>query len=117
MAVRALTKGAVTFLEKPADPEKLQEEIRKAVALNAVKSSESNQKKELARKFRALTPREKEVLKLVSAGLTNKEIAERLNVALTTVKMHRGNATEKLELHSAAEITRALIILDEALDG
>lgn len=115
MAVHTMSHGAVTFLEKPADPEKLAEAVKKAVSIGIKKGSAEKELRDLRRKFNSLTPREVEVIKLVSKGLSNKEIAESLNVALTTVKMHRGNAVDKLEVHSAAEITKALVSLGEAL--
>ena len=101
MAVNAMSKGALTFLEKPVDPERLnQEEVNE---LNALK-----------RRYRQLTNREKEVLSLVAEGLTNKEIADRLELSVPTIKMHRSRASEKLATDSVAEITRALILLNEA---
>lgn len=115
MAVHTMSHGAVTFLEKPADPEKLAEAVQKAVDLGIKKVEEQKELKDLRRRFNSLTPRELEVIKFVGQGLSNKEIGERLNVALTTVKMHRGNAVEKLGAHSAAEITKALLSLGEAL--
>ena len=113
MAVNAMTKGAVTFLEKPADPERLNSEISRAVKLSLARKETVQKKNELKRKFNQLTQREKEVLSLVANGLSNKDIGEKLGLSIATVKMHRGNATEKLELSSAAEITRAFILMQE----
>lgn len=115
MAVHTMSHGAVTFLEKPADPEKLAEAVQKAVDIGIMKGKNEKELRELRRRFNSLTPREEEVIKLVAQGLSNKEIAEKLNVALTTVKMHRGNASDKLEVHSAAEITKTLLSLGVVL--
>ena len=92
MAVNAMSKGALG--------------IRRA--------EEANELNALKRRYRQLTNREKEVLSLVAEGLTNKEIADRLELSVPTIKMHRSRASEKLAMDSVAEITRALILLNEA---
>lgn len=114
MAVNAMTKGALTFLEKPVDPERLNTEITRAVEIGLKRARTEAERKELSGRFRQLTPREKEVLTLVAEGFANKEIAEKLSLSLATVKMHRGRAAEKLELNSTAEITRAFILLQSS---
>ena len=114
MAVNAMSKGALTFLEKPVDPERLNQEITRAVELGIRRAEEVNELNALKRRYRQLTNREKEVLSLVAEGLTNKEIADRLELSVPTIKMHRSRASEKLATDSVAEITRALILLNEA---
>lgn len=114
MAVNAMSKGALTFLEKPVDPERLTQEITRAVELGIRRAEEVNELNALKRRYRQLTNREKEVLSLVAEGLTNKEIADRLELSVPTIKMHRSRASEKLATDSVAEITRALILLNEA---
>lgn len=109
MAVNAMAKGAVTFLEKSGRPERLNAEVEKAVELGFSRSRRAKERSELKRRYNYLTAREKEVLHLVVDGLTNKEIGDKLGLSLATVKMHRGHASDKLELSSVAEITRALI--------
>ncbi len=59
---------------------------------------------ELARSFQRLSPRESEVLRFVLEGLTSLEIAERLNISLRTVKMHRGNIMAKVRVRNVAEL-------------
>ena len=58
--------------------------------------------------FETLTAREKEVVKLVAEGLQNKEIAEKLNIAEKTVKVHRGSATRKLNVRNGVDIATLL---------
>lgn len=111
MAVKAMSKGAVTFLEKPVEPERLNTEIERAVSLGLSRIEEVNEQNNLRRRFRSLTNREKEVLQLVADGFTNKDIADQLGLSLPTVKMHRSRATEKLELRSTADVTRAVIMM------
>ena len=114
MAVNAMSKGALTFLEKPVDPERLNQEVTRAVKLGIRRAEEANELNALKRRYRQLTNREKEVLSLVAEGLINKEIADRLELSVPTIKMHRSRASEKLAMDSVAEITRALILLNEA---
>lgn len=64
---------------------------------------EADQKKEDLARYRSLTPREKEIFRLAANGKTNKEISQLLDIALPTVKMHRGNAFDKLDVHSSVE--------------
>lgn len=111
---REMSKAALTFLEKPVDPERLNQEVTKAVELGIRRAEEVNELNALKRRYRQLTNREKEVLSLVAEGLTNKEIADRLELSVPTIKMHRSRASEKLAMDSVAEITRALILLNEA---
>lgn len=81
MAVNAMSKGALTFLEKPVDPERLNQEVTRAVELGIRRAEEVNELNALKRRYRQLTNREKEVLSLVAEGLTNKEIADRLELS------------------------------------
>lgn len=101
-------------MEKPVDPERLNQEVTRAVKLGIRRAEEANELNALKRRYRQLTNREKEVLSLVAEGLTNKEIADRLELSVPTIKMHRSRASEKLAMDSVAEITRALILLNEA---
>jgi len=66
---------------------------------------------ELRARLALLTPREREVVTLVSAGLLNKQIAGRLGVAEITIKMHRGNAMRKLQAASLADLMRIVQVL------
>lgn len=86
MAVNAMSKGALTFLEKPVDPERLNQEVTRAVELGIRRAEEVNELNALKRRYRQLTTREKEVLSLVAEGLTNKEIADRLELSVPTSK-------------------------------
>ena len=97
MAVNAMSKGALTFLEKPVDPERLNQEITRAVELGIRRAEEVNELNALKRRYRQLTNREKEVLSLVAEGLTNKEIADRLELSVPTIKMHRSRASKNLQ--------------------
>jgi FixJ family two-component response regulator len=103
-AVKAIRAGADDYVSKPFCPETLllsvQHSMEKARA--RVAFAKSNQA--LLRK--AATEREKRIIHLVLAGMLNKQIAEQLNLALVTVKVHRGSAMRKLGARTAGELAR-----------
>ena len=102
-AVRTLTHGAVDFIEKNDDPMRLVEAVKKAVALSAAAFQSTTEKEGKRQLFATLTPREQEILLLAAKGLANKDIAEKLNIGVVTVKMHRGNAFAKIGAQGALE--------------
>lgn len=103
-SVKALRAGAVTFLEKPCPAEILLKAISEALTISRQRVLE-NQARQLAlQKLSILSPREREVLKLIITGMLNKQVAGQLNIAEHTVKLHRQHITEKLGVKSVAEI-------------
>jgi len=105
-SVQAMKSGAVDFLTKPVVREKLLESVRAALARDALQRAEREQRHSLAGRFAMLTPREREVLDLVVAGMLNKQIAARLGTAEKTVKVHRARAMRKMGAGSVAELVR-----------
>ena len=106
MVVNVIREGADGFLTKPYDPA----ELVVAVA-HALQRSRSQQREELQAaavrvRAAALTAREREIVRLVVAGLLNKEIADQLDIAVVTVKLHRGRAMHKLSAGNPAELAR-----------
>lgn len=77
--------------------------VEEASRKSLLDTIESSQKKEEFARYRTLTPREKEIFKLAANGKTNKEISKVLNITVPTIKMHRGNAFDKLDVHSSVE--------------
>lgn len=108
MAVHVLKQGAADFLQKPVDGDRLIAVVEAAVKrdLEWVEADERDNADRAA--FETLTAREKEVVKLVAEGLQNKEIAEKLNIAEKTVKVHRGSATRKLNVRNGVDIATLL---------
>ncbi len=108
-AMRAVKRGAVDFLVKPADPRELIEAVRGAVerslAAHVARQADGEARELVAR----LTVKEAAVAALVAEGLLNKQIADRLGVTVATVKMHRGNLTRKLECRSAVAVRDVLV--------
>jgi FixJ family two-component response regulator len=109
MAVRAMKSGAVDFIEKPFNDELLLESIRHALALDVKQRDMQKQRAEIATRLARLTPREHEVMVMVTNGKANKEIAGVLGVSAKTVEAHRARAMEKMEANSLAELVRMAI--------
>ena len=106
MCRRAFKSGAAEFLEKPVNDEQLLEALQNAVRQH-VKSRERNKTDRQAQeRFAQLSEREREVLGLIVAGLTNKEIGRALEVSPRTVETHRANLFAKLEAESLAQLIR-----------
>lgn len=117
MCRRAFKAGAAEFLEKPVHDEALLEALQAGVRRH-VKSRERNRADRLAReRYAQLSEREREVLGLIVAGLTNKEIGRALDLSPRTVETHRANLFAKLEAGSLAQLIRAYAALVEQADG
>jgi two-component system response regulator FixJ len=114
MCRRAFKAGAAEFLEKPVDDEALLEALQNGVRRH-VRSRERNQSDRLAReRYAQLSDREREVLGLIVAGLTNKEIGRSLALSPRTVETHRANLFAKLETQSLAQLIRNYAALAES---
>ncbi|MFC6279662.1 MULTISPECIES: response regulator transcription factor [Polaromonas] len=114
MCRRAFKAGAAEFLEKPVNDEQLLEALQNAVRQH-VQSRERNKIDQHAQaRFAQLTEREREVLGLIVAGLTNKEIGRALDVSPRTVETHRANLFSKLEAESLAQLIRHYASLVDA---
>lgn len=106
MSVRAMKAGAVEFLTKPFRDQDLLDAISQALERDRAHRSQYSEIAELRRRFKELTPREKQVMELVVSGLLNKQIAARLNISEITVKLHRHQVMEKMEAPSLADLVR-----------
>jgi len=109
MAVRAMKVGAIDFIEKPFNDEQLLESIRNALLIDNERRDNQSFKAEIAQRLSQLTPRESEVMEMVTDGKSNKEIANVLNVSAKTVEAHRAKVMEKMEAGSLAELVRLVV--------
>ncbi|GGY21706.1 response regulator transcription factor [Paludibacterium paludis] len=109
MAVQAVRNGAVDFIEKPFREQTLLE----AVGLALRRLPAERYLNEVRRRFMSLTPREREVAKLVVLGRRNKIIAGELSISERTVQVHRQNVMDKMRAGSAAELVQDLMRLGE----
>jgi FixJ family two-component response regulator/signal transduction histidine kinase len=105
--VHAMKLGAVDFLAKPADAGVLCETVRKALARHANERARASEREACLARLGRLSAREREVMIHVVRGRLNKQIAADLDIALQTVKQHRGRVMEKMEVRSVAELVRA----------
>jgi FixJ family two-component response regulator len=106
MSVRAMKEGAQEFLTKPVRGQDLLDAVQKAVERDRGQRKTRAEFEELRARFDSLTPREKEVLDLVVAGLLNKQIADELGMSELTVKTHRAHVMEKTSADSLAHLVR-----------
>jgi FixJ family two-component response regulator len=106
MTVRAMKEGAVEFLTKPVRGQDLLDAVQKAVARDRSLRKDRQELTEIRTRFDSLTPREKEVLELVVAGLLNKQVADELGMSELTVKTHRAHVMEKTHAQSLAHLVR-----------
>ena len=106
MTRRAMRAGAVDFLTKPFRKKELLEAIHQALDLDRGRRILEAEISELKGRFENLTPREREVLSLVTEGQLNKQIAAKLSLSEASIKFHRGNLMKKMQAESVAELVR-----------
>ena len=106
MAVRALRAGAVNFLTKPFREQDLLDAVRPALELARQQHQQESRRSDVHARFKGLTRREQEILRLVVTGLVNKQAAFELGVSEVTVKIHRSNMMRKMGARSVPELVR-----------
>jgi FixJ family two-component response regulator len=106
MSVQAMKDGAADFLIKPVNDAELLKAIEKALVQAQDNIRERQERDDIQRRLKTLTPRELEVMTMVVRGLLNKQIAFELGTVEKTVKVHRARVMEKMEVESLAELVR-----------
>jgi len=113
MSVKAMKAGAIDFLTKPIRHQDLLDAVATAIRIDQDRRQTAKQIAELRERYELLTPRERQVVRLVASGMMNKQIANELSISEVTVKMHRSGALRKLRAKSAAMLIRMI----DALNG
>jgi len=106
MSVRAMKAGAVEFLTKPFRSRDLLDAVRAAIERDQSAHKERSETGALRQLYEQLTPREREVMALVVAGLLNKQVASELATTERTIKFHRAHIMQKMRAESLADLVR-----------
>jgi RNA polymerase sigma factor (sigma-70 family) len=106
--VRAMKAGAVSFLPKPVQRAELVAAVQEAILRDAEARAQQHERNDLVRRLASLTPRERQVLELVTTGMLNKQIAAELGAAEKTIKVHRGRIMEKMQVRTATALVGLL---------
>jgi two-component system response regulator DctR len=112
MAVEALKKGALDFVEKPFNDNDLVDRVARCLKADAARRLTEAAQRSIAARLAHLTPREHEVMHRVLAGKLNKQIAEELHIAVRTVEVHRSHMLEKMGVRSAVELAQVVSLKD-----
>jgi FixJ family two-component response regulator len=113
--VKAMKAGASEFFTKPVDDMELLQAIEQALAAADRARSERTELIEMKKRYSLLTPREREVLPYVVAGLLNKQTAGELGTSEITIRIHRGQIMRKMQAESLADLVRMAARLDISL--
>ena len=121
MAVRAMKSGALDFVQKPFNEQELLESVQKALSVDERTRKARVLAVDVKERLETLSPREREVLALVVEGISNKEIAKRLDICYRSVEVHRAKVMDKMGAHSLPELVRSIMALENlemsALNG
>jgi two-component system response regulator FixJ len=112
MAVEAIQHGAFDFLQKPFRDQDLIDRVQRALAADQANRQSLAQRDMLRQRYDSLTPREQEVMALVTKGKANKVMAGDLDISQRTVEIHRARVMEKMGAQSLAQLVRMVMDLD-----
>ncbi|MGO1749359.1 MAG: response regulator FixJ [Marinobacter sp.] len=117
MAVDAMKEGAVDFIQKPYREEALLEKIEAALEQDLEQRKTLDEKQEIIRRIKSLTPREHEIMDRMIEGQANKVIAIELEISQRTVEIHRSRVMHKMGTHSLAHLVRMVLSVKNLIDA
>ena len=115
MAVRAMKLGAIDFITKPVNHQALIDLVQDALRDYSPASEPDADTAALLERFNDLTPREQQVFRCITAGQSNRSVAEELGISVRTAEFHRARIMKKMGLHNLADLTLARMTIDERL--
>ena len=114
MAVEAMQNGAFDFLQKPFRDQDLIDRVQRALERDAATRAQLKATDKIRAHLEMLTPREREVLQLVTSGKPNKVMAADLGVSQRTIEIHRARVMEKMQARSLAQLVRMVLDLNQS---
>jgi FixJ family two-component response regulator len=106
MSVRAMKRGAVDFLSKPFNDQDMLDAVMAAIERDRQRREADGDLSQMQQRLETLSPREKQVMQLVTGGKMNKQVAGDLGISEITVKIHRGAAMRKMGARTLADLVR-----------
>ncbi len=106
MAVRAVQRGAIDFIQKPFRDQELLDKVNQALKISSQKLKVHEAQQEIEERIAALTGRERQVMEMIVSGKANKVIALDLGLSQRTVELHRARVMEKMSARSLADLVR-----------
>jgi FixJ family two-component response regulator len=104
MSVKAMKAGAIDFLTKPVREQEMLDAVTGALERDRKRRAEEKSNSDARARFALLTPRERQIMALVTGGLMNKQVAGKIGISERTVKIHRGNLMRKMRIKSLADL-------------
>jgi len=114
MAVEAMQHGAFDFLQKPFRDQELLDRVQRALAHDAQSRASLDAGAQIRERIESLTPRERQVMQLVTHGKANKVVGAELGVSQRTVEIHRAHVMEKMHARSLAELVRMVLDAEDS---
>ena len=111
MSVKAMKAGAIDFLIKPVREQEILDAVTGALERDRKRRAAEKSNSDVRARFALLTPRERQIMALVTGGLMNKQVAGKIGISERTVKIHRGNVMRKMRTKSLAD----LVMIAESL--
>lgn len=112
MAIRAMKNGAFDFIEKPYNDQYMLDRVQEAIRHSATSLSEDMLQQQTLQRVGTLSPREKQVMDLVTEGCSNKEVASQLDLSVKTVETHRANVMAKMHADSLPALIRQVMSIN-----